>query len=120
MSNRSQVFKFHTSGNGLAADDPSYVVRPEAEGPLLDALRRGEYCYVLNARQMGKTSLRNQATARLKTETDCVVIDLQYGFDRSMSADQFCQSVAKQLGVRDIEVEIRPPGGFPNSPRSGH
>jgi hypothetical protein len=97
MSSRPEVFEFHTSGGGLAPDDPSYVSRPEAEGLFLDALRRGEYCYVLNARQTGKTSLRNRAEAWLKPEIDCVVIDLQYGFNRTMSEDRFCQSVVKQV-----------------------
>ncbi|NJM49172.1 MAG: hypothetical protein HC860_25850 [Alkalinema sp. RU_4_3] len=32
----------------------------------MSCCRRGEYCYVLNARQMGKSSLRLQTMARLQ------------------------------------------------------
>ncbi|GET39553.1 hypothetical protein MiSe_43230 [Microseira wollei NIES-4236] len=50
MNDRYQV------GGSLAFDATSYVERL-ADSPIYDALLRGEFCYVLNSRQMGKSSL---------------------------------------------------------------
>jgi len=48
--------RFYVTGGTLPHDAPSYVER-QADRDLLAALRASDYCYVLNARQMGKSSL---------------------------------------------------------------
>lgn len=63
-------------GGSLDYRHPTYVTRP-ADFELYQSLKRGEFCYVLNARQMGKSSLRVQIMKKLKQEgVQCASIDL--------------------------------------------
>lgn len=67
---------FHDAGGAMKADHPTYIER-KADGDLFNALNNGELCYVLNARQMGKSSLRTRMMERLKgTGSICTLIDL--------------------------------------------
>ena len=63
-------------GGSLPLEDPTYVAR-EADAQLYQALRDGEFCYVLNSRQMGKSSLRVRVMQRLQADgVACGVVDL--------------------------------------------
>lgn len=63
-------------GGSLRASDPTYVVR-QADEHLYQALCRGEFCYVLNSRQMGKSSLLQRTSARLQAVGHlCIYLDL--------------------------------------------
>lgn len=63
-------------GGSLHNDCPSYVTR-QADTDLYQALKRGDFCYVLNSRQMGKSSLLVRTRHRLQAEgMRCVTLDM--------------------------------------------
>ena len=75
MTNSKIEYEFQVGGS-LDNNAPSYVTR-EADIVFFNALKAGEYCYVLNSRQMGKSSLRVRAMQKLQADgIFCVFIDL--------------------------------------------
>ncbi|MGF1932867.1 MAG: AAA-like domain-containing protein [Nostoc sp. ChiQUE02] len=85
-------------GGSLPVDAPSYVVR-KADTDLSKALRASEFCYVLNSRQMGKSSLQVQTMHKLQTEgIACAVIILtEIGSNHIITVDQWYAGVARIL-----------------------
>ncbi|HEY9612999.1 eIF2A-related protein [Allocoleopsis sp.] len=71
----NQAYEYQVGGS-LPSDAPSYVMR-QADPDLYNGLNEGEFCYVLNSRQMGKSSLRVRTMKRLQAEgVACATIDL--------------------------------------------
>lgn len=67
---------YYRVGGNLPPDAPSYV-RREADEQLYQKLKSGEFCYVLNSRQMGKSSLWVRVKQRLEQEDYvCAAVDL--------------------------------------------
>ncbi|MGD1804401.1 CHASE2 domain-containing protein [Dapis sp. BLCC M126] len=65
-----------TSGGSLPPNSRNYVVRKQ-DTELLEKLLAGEYCYVFNARQMGKSSMRVRVMKKLRSQgCKCIPIDM--------------------------------------------
>ena len=91
-------------GGSLPYNSPTYV-RRQADEALFQGLLRGDFCYVFNARQMGKSSLRVQTTHRLQTQgVRCSVIDMTVIGSQEITLDQWYGSIAglltKTLGLK--------------------
>ena len=94
---------FHTGG-AVPPDAQSYILR-EADTRLLQHLSGGTYCYILDSRQMGKTSLIGRAAIELrKAGTKVAIVDLTV-CGENVTVDEWYRNqiarIGKGLGIED-------------------
>ncbi|BAZ15788.1 putative Chase2 sensor protein [Calothrix sp. NIES-4071] len=97
-------YKYQVGGS-LSPDAPTYVVR-EADHELYNALLGLEYCYVLNSRQMGKSSLRIRTMCNLQAQgIVCAEIELSGIGSQEITASQWYGGIIQEL-ISGFELEI--------------
>ena len=93
----TRTSSFYQVGSSLAKESPSYVERI-ADRELETALKEGEFCYVLNSRQMGKSSLRVRIMSKLQAEgITCVFIDLHGTETQNMTAERWYAKIIWEI-----------------------
>jgi len=119
MSDRHLRFNYHVGGSVPPASQT--YVRRQADDNLLQGLLAGEFCYVFNARQMGKSSLRVQVMAQLREAgvipgaldltaigTQQVNVEQWYGAIAAILSKQFQLKTNLRHWWRD-RLELPPP-----------
>ncbi len=95
---------FYQVGGDLRFQHPSYVKR-KADEDLYQALKSGEFCYVFNSRQMGKSSLGIQIQQRLRGDgyACCFISLTEIGSEATADEWYFSLAdiIASKLNISD-------------------
>lgn len=96
--------RFFQAGGSLGTGLPSYIER-QADHDLYDHLKLGDFCYVLTARQVGKSSLKVRTMGRLAQEgwatasVDLTAFGTTTGFTTEQWYKSFLFEIADALGI---------------------
>ena len=95
---------YFVAGGTLSDSVPSYIER-EADRDLAEALLNREFCFVLDTRQVGKSSLIVHAAKRLRAENQAVAILDLTSLGENLSIDAWyyglINSLSASLGVEE-------------------
>ncbi|WP_310416500.1 AAA-like domain-containing protein [Chamaesiphon sp. OTE_8_metabat_110] len=90
-------------GGSLPEYAPSYVIR-QADRDFYAGLKAGDFCYVFNSRQMGKTSLLVRTLHRLRSEgVACTTIDVSGRGSGNIQPEQWYAGIAYTL-IKDFKL----------------
>ncbi|MEZ2225775.1 AAA-like domain-containing protein [Microcoleus sp.] len=88
---------YYQVGGSLTNNAPNYVKR-HADDDFYNGLKAGEFCYVLNSRQMGKSSLQVRTIQRLRSEgIACAAIDISEIGNRGVTPEQWYAGLLRIL-----------------------
>ena len=91
------IKSYYQVGGSLATYIPSYVERT-ADKELYEALIKREFCYILNCRQMGKSSLLVRTTHRLQDQGFlCATVDLTIMGSENVTPEQWYKGIVAEL-----------------------
>jgi hypothetical protein len=83
------VVEQYIFSGSLPENASTYVIR-EADAQLYEGLKAGKFCYVLNSRQSGKSSLRVRTMQRLRDDgVQCAAVDLSAGGIQNVPPEQW-------------------------------
>lgn len=100
------MLNYYKFGGSLRYNHPSYVIR-KADDDLYHYLKIGEYCFVLNSRQMGKSSLRVRVTHQLRNEgVSCAFIDLTTIGNFVTQQQWYCSFASELINSLELDDQI--------------
>ncbi|MEM9927501.1 MAG: AAA-like domain-containing protein [Cyanobacteria bacterium P01_D01_bin.50] len=94
--------------SGSLPENASTYVTRDADRELYDGLRSQKFCYVLNSRQSGKSSLRVQTMRRLRENgVECAAIDLSAGGIQNVPPEQwYADLIDSLIDIFDLDIDF--------------
>ncbi|NJM18913.1 MAG: hypothetical protein HC907_09465 [Richelia sp. SM1_7_0] len=92
--------------SGSLPENASTYVTREADTELYESLTRGRFCYILNSRQSGKSSIRVRTMRRLRDAgVECAAIDLSAGGVQNVIPEQWYVNLIDHL-IESFALDI--------------
>jgi AAA-like domain/GUN4-like len=96
----------HYQFSGSLPENASTYVTRKADSDLYAGLKAGKFCYVLNSRQSGKSSLRVRTMQRLREEgVQCAAIDLSAGGIQNVPPEQWYADLIDNL-IETFDLDL--------------
>jgi AAA-like domain/GUN4-like len=94
--------------SGSLPENASTYVTRDTDNQLYAGLKEGKFCYVLNSRQSGKSSLRVRTMRRLREDgVLCVAIDLSAGGVQDVTPEQwYVDLIDNIIESCDLDIDL--------------